>query len=585
MKKTIFFLLLLAFPSRGAAQVRNPDSFVHLTSRRWHTLDPAFTYDAVSFMVVGNVYEPLITFKSLREPEVFEPFLAAQVPTLESGLLSPDRLTYTFPIRQGVAFHDGTLLTAEDVRYSLLRFMLLDVEGGPSSLLLRPILGVHGTRNSKGEIVLDFKEAERAVRVRGNSVVVRLKRPDSTFLKVIASLPIVTSKKWSASHGGWDGSEDTWKPMNNRAVPYLQENMNGTGPFKLEKLDEENDQVVLSRHDRYWRKPAPLSRVFFKAVPNGALRLFMLETGDADAGYLEHSYRAYAGMMQGIRLVEDLPAYDTGDLIFFNFNVQAENNDLLGSGQLDGKGISPDFFSDLEVRRGMAYAFDYEKYLKLGLGLKGKRASGPFPPDLLPQAAGASPYGYDPVKAEAAFRKAFGGAAWEKGFVLPIAYSGDNVPRQVAAEILQEGLQRLNPKFKVRLLPMPSQQISQEIESRRLPLYVAGYYADYPDAHTFAFGLLHSQGYYPRYQGYSNAKVDVLVERAASLADNQERRKAYLELNEIALRDIPQIYTCSPLPFKAYKEWVLGFDSQENVNNLNFNNFPYFYSYSKKSSP
>lgn len=585
MGKLTFLFLLLSFPARAEAQVRNPDSFVHVTSRLWHTLDPAFAYDAVSFILAGNVYEPLIVFKSLRETESFEPFLASQVPTLENGLLSPDRLTYTFPMRRGVVFHDGTPLTVEDVRYSILRFMLLDVEGGPSSLLLQPILGVYGTRDSRGEISLDFKEAERAVQVREESVVIRLKKPDSTFLKVLASLPLVMSKKWSAAHGGWDGSEGSWKHMNNRAAPYLQENMNGTGPFKLEKVDMENDQAVLSRHDGYWRKPAPLKRVFFKAVPNGALRLFMLETGDADAGYLENSYRSYAPMMQGIRWIEDLPAYDIGDVIFFNFGVHPADNDFLGSGELDGRGIPSDFFSDPEVRRGMAYAFDYEKYLKLGLGMRGHRASGPFPPDLLPEAAGKPFYAYDPARAEEAFKKAFGGKLWKNGFVLPVAYSADNVSRQAAAEILQEGLQKLNSRFKVRLLPMPSQQISQEIESRRLPLYVAGYYADYPDAHTFAFGLLHSQGYYPRYQGYSNSKADALVERAASLAGLQERRKVYLELSQIALQDVPQIYAGSPLPFKAHKDWVLGFDSQENVNNLNFNNFPYFYSYSKKSSP
>ena len=67
-------------------------------------------------------------------------------------------------------------MTPEDVRYSILRFILSDVSGGPSSLLLEPILGYSSTRDEQGNIVVDFKEAAEAVQVQGDNVVIPSKK-------------------------------------------------------------------------------------------------------------------------------------------------------------------------------------------------------------------------------------------------------------------------------------------------------------------------------------------------------------------------------------------------------------------------
>lgn len=587
MKRLLTALgLMLAGLSSAAAQQPVSDTFVELTGAFWHTLDPAHAFDPVSFILVGNVYESLITFKSLDELDSLEPFLATQVPSLENGLLSKDRKSYTFPIRKGVRFHDGSLLTPEDVRYSLLRFILMDPEGGPAALLLQPILGVHSTRDSRGNIAIDVKQALDAVEVSGDNVVVHLKRPDNAFLKALASLPIVTSKNWALVHSDWDGTEATWTKFNNipSSATYLYHHMNGTGPFQLDKINWENRTVVLIRHDGYWRKPAALKRVVVKVEFNSALRLFMIETGDADGGYVEDTFRGYAKALKGVRLIENQRMYRVGEMFFFNFKVNREDNDLLGSGKLDGNGIPPDFFKDPDVRRGFAYAFDYEEYFKFALGQQGRRASGPFPPDILPP-SGEPAYKHDPAKATAHLRKAYGGRLWNKGFVLPVAFHGDSVVRQIAAGVLRDSLAKLNAKFKVHLQPMYSQPLYHAFESRQLPLLVDTDYADYPDPQDFAFTLLHSGGYYPKYQGYADREVDALVEKAAASSDPQERRRLYLKLSAIAARDVPQIYTYSPLEFKVCRDWVVGCDNKDNVNNLNFNNFPYFYTLSKKSVP
>jgi peptide/nickel transport system substrate-binding protein len=574
-------LLLAARPS--LAQQRSTGTFVHLTSSQWLTLDPSEAYDAVSSIIIGNVYESLVTFKSLDPKDGFKPFLASEVPNIKNGLLSSDRRTYIFPIRKNVRFHDGSALTADDVRYSLLRYMLTDTDGGPAALLLKPVLGIYSTRDAQGKIAVDFPQAAAAVTVEGDRVSIHLKEPDSSFLSLLASLPIVVSKSWAQAHGEWDGTEATWKAMNNRPTQksYLDEHMNGTGPFRVDKIDQEGQEIVLTRYDGYWRKPAALARVVFKVAPGAEMRLCMLEGGDADAAYLEDSYRDYLRSTKGIRVKEDASGRKLGEVFFFTFKVDPADNELLGSGKLDGNGIPPDFFNDVNVRQGFAYAFDYQRYLKEALGGRGFPISGPFPPALL--ASGPPAYRRDPAKAEAAFRKALGGGVWEKGFVLKIPASENDEMERAAAVIMKTSLESLNPRFKVRLEPMQTREFFKRLESRRLPIYVAVYYADYPDPASFAFGLLHSQGYYPKYQGYSSPEADALIERAAQAPDPKQRRALYAQLSAIAAKDVPQIYTYAPRSFSVFRDNVAGFDAPGNENGLKFNGFPFFYSYSKKA--
>jgi peptide/nickel transport system substrate-binding protein len=162
-----------------------------------------------------------------------------------------------------------------------------------------------------------------------------------------------------------------------------------------------------------------------------------------------------------------------------------------------------------------------------------------------------------------------------------VGYSGDNLEHQISAETLKAGVEKLNPKFHVHLNPLANKKLFQEIEKRRLSIWVAGYYADYPDAHSFGQGLLHSGSYFPYHQGFKDPRIDELLERAPSLPA-AERREAYIQVDALAAETLPQVYTYAPQAWRVCREGVNGFDSSDNVNNLNFNNFPYFYAYSKK---
>ena len=195
MKKLVLLWTFVLLVGACAKQVNN-DTLVVAHKGEMESMDPVYSYDGVTHGMLINIYDTLLKFNGSSLTELL-PSLSTQVPSKENGLISADGRTYTFPIRKGVLFHDGTELTPEDVRYSILRFLLSDVSGGPSSLLLEPILGVSSTRNDRGEIVVNFKDAADAVRVEGDKVVITLKRPFAPFLYILARWGYVVKKDWA----------------------------------------------------------------------------------------------------------------------------------------------------------------------------------------------------------------------------------------------------------------------------------------------------------------------------------------------------------------------------------------------------
>ena len=125
MKKWMFAILGFAFLLTACAEKQDNSTLIVAHGGEMQSLDPVFSYDGVTQGMMINVYDTLLKFNGSSMTELL-PSLSTQVPTVENGLISKDGKTYTFPIRKGVKFHDGTELTPEDVRYSILRFILSD---------------------------------------------------------------------------------------------------------------------------------------------------------------------------------------------------------------------------------------------------------------------------------------------------------------------------------------------------------------------------------------------------------------------------------------------------------------------------
>ena len=521
------------------------------------SLDPHWAYDAASLFVTDQVYETLIDFAGAAT-DAYEPRLASVVPSRANGFISADGLTYAFHLRRGVKFHDGSPLTADDIRYSLLRFMLLDREGGPSSLLLEPLLGLRSTKDLPADKVWEL--ADKAVRLEGGALVLRLKRPFAPLMSLLANFAPIVSRAHVAAAGGWDGEAATWEsardPLKEQSALYAR--ANGTGPFKLLKWDRAQG-VALERNDAYWRAPAKLKHIVITPTPDGRVRRRLLEHGEVDIAPVERRYLPQFAGAPGIAIQDGLPLFEENAIFLLNQKIEPKDNPWLGSGALDGKGIPPDFLADPDVRRGLQLAFDYDRFIAEGFQGQASRARGPVPigvwgrHDRMPLAAASVD------AAKAAFTRAQKGKVWALGFRLPIAFTESRGDWRLACRIMKERVEALNPLFFVDCRPIPQSQMLDEFRARRLPAFVYRWVLDYPDPHNAVEPFLHSRGYFAANLGYSNPRVDALVEAAAAEQDLTKRKLQYQELQLMASVDVPAVFTADAWHAVVRRSKVLGF--------------------------
>nr|ADM94996.1 ABC-type dipeptide transport system periplasmic component [uncultured Atribacterota bacterium] len=572
------------------AQVKDPERMVYATIGGPETMDPHWSYDTASGEIIFQVYDNLIAYDG-ESIEKFVPMLALQVPSEKNGLIKYGGIDYIFPIRYGVRFHNGALMTPEDIEYSFERGMIFDRAGGPCWMLLEPLLGVgsieelavklagvenYGDMFKDEELLPEYKEAmikvytdyvDRAVEVQGNNVVFHLAQPYAPFLNILAhggGWASIINKEWSIQQGAWDGKADTWwlyhDPQNEEDPLY--DIANGTGPFKLVRWVPE-EIIMLERFEEHWRGPAQLKEVVYQYVNEWTTRKLMLQRGDADIVYVPVTNMQEVMEMEGVELIAGLPTL-SNTVTNMPWTLNAEGNANLGSGKLDGEGIPPDFFSDIHVRKGFSYLFPYDIFIEKSMHGQAKRNPGPFPDPL---------YGYtdDPElyyefnieKAKEEFQQAWGGELWEKGCKFNIFYNEGNDVRKTACDMISTYAKIVNPKFELTPVGVQWSSYLKQFLAEQLPMYTIGWLADYPHPHNWAPTYLGSNGTYSAYYGkayteWAKENVDPLIDKALKSTDPKEQESIYLELTKIAHDQAVALYLYQPIGIHVQRDWVKG---------------------------
>jgi len=597
MKTVVLVLLgflLTSVAVLGQEAVKNPNTIVIQSPPGWDSLDPAYAYDTGSQEILCNVYDYLLAYAGGSVTE-FKPMIATAVPSLENGLITIDedgKMHVKFPIRKGVKFHNGDVLTPEDVAYSFWRTIVLDVTAGPSWTLCGPILGtdrfssfveeVAADLGVKDQFDADFKnydetkpetytetmkmvdtEAARRLQeriaIKGDTVEFTLVKPVPYFLTLVsnsATWTAIVDKSFVVSRGGWDGNPATWRkyhdPRKEDMTLYNVEN--GSGPWKLESLDP-TAGFTLVRFDDYWNKaaypamfatdengnylPNTINRVVERYVPEWSDRRLAFQNGDCDIVVVPPQYREQLMGMKGIRTIGFLPS-GQNEAMTFNFDIPIEgNSEIVGSGKLDGNGIPPDFFLDKNVRLGFEYAFDWDAFIEQALLGEAVQARGPIPSAVKYYNPNQPVYHLDLAKAAEYFKKAFDGKLWKVGFKMTAVYNAGNELRRTALSILADNLRKINPKFQINIVSKPWPAFLDDYKARKLPLFVVGWLWDYPDADNFVRTYLLSTGTYGNRMsiaklGDISKKLDELIEEGASTLDPTKRQAVYYEIQKIA---------------------------------------------------
>jgi len=300
--------------------IKNPDIFVTASIGDPDSLDVSRAYDTSSWTLIRNMYDTLVVFDGESTTE-FVPMLAEVIPTVENGGISADGKTYRFKIRKGVKFHSGNTLTPEDVEYTFERNLVTDPDNGPNWFWYAYLLGGHGSRDRDGNIIVEFKDIDKAIEVDGDYVVFNLPNPFPPFLgALVGAWASIVDKQFVIDNGGWPGTEANWKDYNgpDTGKDTLQEIASGTGPYKFVRWEKEVE-VVLERNDDYWGPKPAMKRGIHKTVPEWSTRKLMLLQGDAD--WVEVPPENYAEMdkEKGLVVHRSLPSLNV-DSFFFNFD-------------------------------------------------------------------------------------------------------------------------------------------------------------------------------------------------------------------------------------------------------------------------
>lgn len=570
------------------AQVKNPERIVYANIGGPETVDPHWAYDTASGEIIFQVYDNLIAYdgESLSE---FVPMLSTEVPSVENDLVSEDGLTYIFPIRKDVKFHNGAVLTPEDVEYSFERGMIFDRAGGPCWMLLEPLLGVGSIESLAVELagVENYSDmfideqlkdeykvnltrvfadyVDKAIEVDGDRVIFHLAQPYAPFLNILAhggAWSAVINKEWSVEQGAWDGEPDTWwnyhDPQNEQDPLYSI--TNGTGPFKLVRWVPE-ETIMLERFEDHWRGPAKLEEVVYLYVNEWTTRKLMLQNGDADIVYVPVTNIREVESMEGVEVITGLATLQNA-VAHMPWTLNAEGNANLGSGKLDGEGIPADFFSDIHVRKGFSYLFPYNVNIEKSMHGMAIRNPGPIPKGLLGYSDDPELfYSFDLLAAKEEFKLAWDGELWEKGCKFNIFYNEGNDVRKAVCDMIATYARIVNPKFEITPVGVQWSSYLKQFLAEQLPIYVIGWLADYPDPHNWVPTFLGSTGTYSGYYGeayreWAREFIDPLIDAGLKSVIPEERAAIYEEITQIAHDDAVALYLYQPIGVHVQRDWV-----------------------------
>ncbi len=595
---------------------KDPSSFVYAGLGLPDTLDPALDYETSGMTVIHNVYDTLIWYNR-ENPTAFIPQLALEVPDEQNGLISSDGKIYTFHIRPGVRFHDGTPLTVEDVAYSFQRGILQGGSVSPQWLFTEPLLGV-GIYDVAALVdpalvdhPADLKQADpgklqaacqRVVAAvsadpQAGTVTFHLAQPWGPFLATLANgWSAVRSKAWSIANGGWDGNCSAWQNFYGRSVAELNRTAlgagaMGTGPYQLDHWTP-GKEIVLKANLNYWRTepawqggpsgPARIQTVTILYVPDLQERAAMLKDGRADAIETESNAdwpaldpltgmdcnasdqvcQPTAAGEAPLERIHGVAAGAREQDITFNWRINTQGgNDLIGSGKLDGAGVPPDFFSNVHVRRAFAYCFNYDRYLSEILQGEGIRAVNVMLAGMVGYDANSPYYAYNPQACAAELRQAQfdGRSVWEAGFRLRLPYNDGSDARAAIAKIFAAEFTALDSRFQVQAQAIKPADYGALYVENRLPYTTVGWVEDIHDPHNWVYP--YTLGNLARWQTMPSDltnQFQQIISRAVQETDPSSRAAIYHEFNQLYYDQVPAVLLFQTVTRHYQQRWVNG---------------------------
>ncbi|WP_456451586.1 peptide-binding protein [Hydrogenimonas sp.] len=440
-------------------------------------INPLLATDSASGEITGWVFNGLVKFDKnaqivgdLAESWTFE---------------TPTRLV--FRLREGVKWHDGAPFTAHDVAFT---FALTR-----SPKLFTPYAS-------------DFRYVER-VEVRDErTVVVEYKEPYYKALS-IWMMGILPRHLWEKE------DDPMTSPLNRKPV--------GTGPYRLERLENSGD-VLLAANDDYFEHRPRIDRIHYHFIPDPTTQFLMLKAHKLDLGSLtplqiekqiDASFKAY------YRIVT-LPGRG---YTYLGFNLKNEK------------------FKDPRVRKAIDMAIDKEQLIRILFFSYGKVCHGPFMPGTFAYPDHPMRSAYDPEAAKRLLAEA--GYDEKNPLAFTISTNANNSTRLYAAQIIQYQLGRIGVKVKIRAMEWQA-FLNTVVTPRRFEVILLGWSLGLiPDAYALWHSDSDKLGGF-NLVGYHNPEVDRLIEIAERTTDMAKVGPYYKKMFDIIAEDRPYVFLYIP---------------------------------------
>jgi peptide/nickel transport system substrate-binding protein len=471
-------LLVLIVSMVTPAWAADTDTLVVSVSSDIHTLDPGVSSDNYDWRQIYPCYDRLVKYKvenGVGLTEV-EPMAA------ESWTVSDDGLKWTFKIRKGIAFDDGTPLDAEAVRYSLDR--TLAIGKGPADNI--------------------SAIASMAV-VDAYTLEITLKNPYGPFLQTLATdgASIVNPKVAA-------------KAVNDdKAQAWLAEHVDGSGPFKITEWTR-GQRCVLEAKANYWGGQPKLKKVIIRFMSESADRRMALEQGDVD-------------IAENI-LIDQIPTLEKNkDIVVGRYPSQMVEYVYVN--------CQNEKLKDPAVRQALSYAIDYKGIIDHVLQGNGVQMRGPIPDGMWGHRKDVFQYKLDAAKAKELLK-----SAGAENLELTLIYSERRATWEQIALVMQANLADIGVKLNLELMANPT--LRDKIDKGDFELCLGAWSPDFADPYMFMNFWFDSanKGLPGNRSFYMNDKVDELVRKAATLSDVEERKKLYSEAQDIIMQDAPYIF-------------------------------------------
>ncbi len=399
-------------------------------------------------------------------------------PSLAERWEIPDPLTYIFQLRHDVHFHNGQALTARDVKWTLDSLL--------SGKLISPKASTYYSIAS-----VDTPD--------NWTVILHLSKPYASLL-------------WNLSDGAFG------------VVPYgssgnFSQQPIGSGPFRFVSARQNRD-LVIERNDSYWGNKPRIQRVRFIVVPDETTQALELRKGSGDIIINALSADTVHALQREAKLQTEI--------------MPGSNYAYLALNTRDP------ILKDVRVRQAIAYAIDRQKIIHYLMGDMAHPSNSVLPPQHWAYNPNAKDYAYDPATANQILDDA--GYAKKNGyrFQLTMKTSTDATTRVLAA-VLQQQLRAIGIDLQIRSFEFAT--FYADVSKGAYQVHSLRWIGGNQDPDIFE-SIFDTASFAPKRQNrtfYSNPRVDELIRIGRSTVDQEQRKRACLELQEIVNRDVPYV--------------------------------------------